>query len=88
MSRHTPAPWINDRSTRLYDAAEAVAQQFPRGYTDDMVSANLRLMLAAPDMHDVLRDVAALLPCAARLHPQDLAKLQTRVCAALAKVSV
>lgn len=33
----------------------------------------------------VMRDVAALLPCAGRLHPKDLLALQTRVCTAIAK---
>jgi hypothetical protein len=43
------------------------------------------LLDAAPEMLAVLSDVAAMLPVAARLHPDDLLKLQTRVVAAIRK---
>lgn len=56
---HTPAPWIDDRSQSLRDAAEAIARQFPRGYTDEMIAANLRLILAAPDLLAALRHIVA-----------------------------
>ena len=46
------------------------------------------LMAAAPELLAVLRDVAALLPSAARLHADDLFNLQTRVCAAIAKAAL
>lgn len=46
-----------------------------------------RFIVAAPRMAAVLRDVAALLPVAGRLHPEDLMKLQTRVCAVLASTA-
>lgn len=49
---------------------------------------NFTLMAAAPNMRDVLTDVAALLPAAGRMHPQDLFALQTRVVAALALAGV
>jgi hypothetical protein len=42
------------------------------------------LIAAAPQMAQVLRDVAALLPSAGRMHPDDVFALQTRVCAVLA----
>jgi N-acetylglutamate synthase/N-acetylornithine aminotransferase len=48
------------------------------------------LIVKCVNAHDelvaVLRDVSALLPSAAMLHPEDLFKLQTRVVSALAKV--
>ena len=47
--------------------------------------ASLRLYVAAPDMLVVLRDVAALLPLAHALHPDDLFDLQSRIVAAIAK---
>jgi hypothetical protein len=71
-----------------------------RGFLEDMAKTSahtkmradwlkhalhLKLMEAAPDMCDVLRDVSALLPNAGRMHPQDMFALQTRVVAALAK---
>ena len=38
-----------------------------------------------PTTRQLLRDIAALLPCAAyRLHPDDIFNLQTRICEALA----
>lgn len=38
-----------------------------------------------PETLALLRDVAALLPVAAHLHPDDLDTLQTRVCDAIAR---
>jgi hypothetical protein len=53
---------------------------------DETEAAKLaKKFAAAPEMFDVLRDVAALLPAAGRMHPDDILRLQTRVCAALAK---
>lgn len=40
---------------------------------------------AALDMLAALRDTAGMLPVAARLHPKDLADLQSAVVAAIAK---
>ena len=57
MSRNTPAPWINDRSGALRDAAEAIARQYPYGYTDEMIAANLQLILLAPELFEALIDL-------------------------------
>jgi hypothetical protein len=51
-------------------------------------AANARLIAAAPELLAVMRDVAALLPSAACLHPDDLFALQTRVCSVLAASQV
>ena len=51
----------------------------PRGFEQSAPVQDLDTTLT------VLRDVAAMLPVAGRLHPDDLFKLQTRVTAAIAK---
>ena len=56
MSEHTPRPWnlpITKFST-FYGAAEAIAMTHPRGYTDEMVAANARLMLASPELLELI----------------------------------
>lgn len=45
-----------------------------------------RTRKATPEIVGTLRDVAALLPVAPRLHPDDLAALQRRVCALLERI--
>jgi hypothetical protein len=53
MSSYTPAPWPTDPVTLRQFAVE-IAQSFPRGYTDQMIAANMRLILAAPKLLEAL----------------------------------
>lgn len=46
--------------------------------------ANALLIAAAPQMFEALKEAAGVIPIAGRLHPTDLAKIQSVVVAALA----
>lgn len=45
-----------------------------------------RTRKATPEIVGTLRDVAAILPVAARAHPKDIHALQSRVCALLERI--
>ena len=87
MPNPTAGPWIE--TDEFLNAGFAVARNAARqlAVSDEEVESNARLITAAPDLLAVMRDVAAMLPVAARLHPNDLFALQTRVCAAIAKAT-
>jgi hypothetical protein len=81
---HTPGPWRIVGGTEVRAGARIVCDT--ASHHNVNAEADARLVAAAPDLLAVLRDVAALLPCAGRLHPKDLHALQDRVVAAIAKV--
>ena len=100
MNKHTPGPWtyLNDR---LLNSRRRGGVEFAeiRGSHHEFIAdipntngeqddANGRLMAEAPAMAEVLRDIAALLPAAGRMHPKDIYALQIRVVAVLAKAGL
>ena len=93
-AKHTSGPWriIGDHQDNrdVFADNELLATAYDMDTAEPklVAEANARLIAAAPELLDVMRDVAALLPASARLHPRDLHALQTRVCAALAKAGV
>lgn len=74
---------VEAASLSPFSRAEALALALTDDEWDQLCAVNL--FAAAPDLLDVLNDVAALLPLAARLNPRDLDELQARVIAAISK---
>jgi hypothetical protein len=78
--------WLEPQMARLEAEGKALHEaEIAKAHAKQLeANKEARVRDAAPTMFAVLKDVAALLPCSGRLHPQDLMSLQTRVVAALA----
>lgn len=64
MSKHTPGPWTQGKTNPCNVSANSalVCRTFPRGqYNTDSAEANARLIAAAPDLLDALKDALGIL---------------------------
>ena len=62
MSKHTPGPWMkDDDGDRVVDLAYFIVAEVD-GVDEAEVEANARLIAAAPDMLEALREVFAAHP--------------------------
>ena len=88
MSKHTPGPWIQDKWGHVRQKNGPVV---PFGAVtlamsnNDEIRANDRLVCAAPDLLDALRDVISWVPGAGAWHTDAPIKAVERARAAIAK---
>jgi hypothetical protein len=82
--KHTPGPWI-DYDGEVYAGKYLVADVWEHPSGDDVARANARLIAAAPDMLDALRQAAICENQDAFRNRRPVAPWYESACAAIAK---
>lgn len=93
MSKHTPGPWfVREPDNGIYDTDDEIANVVARGpyglntLAEDVELADARLIAAAPDLLETLRDIVAVYAHVINRGPRESALL-TRARAAIAKAT-
>jgi hypothetical protein len=69
-TQHTPGPW-SDRNGRIFqtDREELTIANVGRAFDGDYSPANARLIAAAPDLLEALKDALCALECCGKDYP-------------------